>query len=104
MKRRDFLSGAAAVAGLALTRPAFARKSGATALSHKERIDKALLGQEVDRPPYTFYYHYAKPTAQLEAEARRLGVWKLLPKSESQALLSAVRDLLNPEMEVRLAS
>jgi len=69
MKRRDFLSGAAAVAGLALTRPAFARKSGATALSHKERIDKALLGQEVDRPPYTFYYHYAKPTAQLEAEA-----------------------------------
>src|ERR1041385_4712178 len=36
-------------------------------------------------------------SAQLEAEARRLGVWKLLPKSESQALLSAVRDLLNPD-------
>jgi uroporphyrinogen decarboxylase len=69
MKRRDFLSGAAAVAGLALTKPAFARKSGSAALSHKERVDKALLGQEVDRPPYTFYYHYVKPTAQLEAEA-----------------------------------
>lgn len=70
MRRRDFLSGAAAVAGLtAISRPTFARKSGSSVLSHKERVDKALLGQEVDRPPFTFYYHYAKPTAQLEAEA-----------------------------------
>jgi hypothetical protein len=26
-----------------------------------------LLGQDVDRPPYTFYHHYARPTAQVEA-------------------------------------
>jgi uroporphyrinogen decarboxylase len=70
MKRRDFLSqAAAAAAGLALSKTTFARKSGSSALSHKQRVDKALRGQEVDRPPYTFYYHYAKRTAQLEAEA-----------------------------------
>lgn len=71
MKRRDFLSGsAAAVAGLTLAKPAFARRaqSGSSGLSHKERVDKALLGQEVDRPPYTFYRHYGRPTAQLEAQ------------------------------------
>ena len=37
-------------------------------MSHKERVDKALLGQDVDRPPYTFYRHYGRPTAQLEAQ------------------------------------
>ena len=70
MKRRDFLSGAAAAAaaGFALSKPAFARKSGSSLLSHKERVDKALLGQDVDRPPYTFYRHYGRPTAQLEAQ------------------------------------
>src|ERR1700742_360013 len=68
MKRRNFLSGAAAVAGLALSTPAFAKKSGSSALSHKERVDKALRGQKVDRPPYTFYRHYGRPTAQLEAQ------------------------------------
>ncbi len=68
MRRRDFLSGAAAAAGLALSKPAFARKSGSPALSHKDRVDKALAGQDVDRPPYTFYRHYGRPTAQLEAQ------------------------------------
>jgi len=68
MKRRDFLSGAVAAAGLTLSMPSFARKSGSPLLSHKERVDRALLGQDVDRPPYTFYHHYARPTAQLEAQ------------------------------------
>jgi uroporphyrinogen decarboxylase len=68
MKRRDFLSGAAAAAGLALSKPTFARKSGSSPLSHKDRVDKALAGQEVDHPPYTFYRHYGRPTAQLEAQ------------------------------------
>jgi uroporphyrinogen decarboxylase len=71
MKRRDFLSSAAcaaAVAGLGLSKPAYARKSGSPVLSHKERVDKALAGQQVDRPPYTFYRHYDSPTAQLEAQ------------------------------------
>ncbi len=68
MKRRDFLSGAATTAALALSKPAFAGKSGPAALSHKERVDRTLLGQEVDRPPFTFYRHYGRPTAQLEAQ------------------------------------
>jgi uroporphyrinogen decarboxylase len=68
MNRRNFLSGAAAVAGLALSKPSFASKSGSSPLTHKERVDRALLGQDVDRPPYTFYHHYKRATAQLEAQ------------------------------------
>ena len=63
MNRRGFLSGAVATAGFALSRSGFERKSGSSLLSHKERVDRALLGQDVDRPPYTFYHHYARPTA-----------------------------------------
>src|ERR1700742_1116342 len=68
INRRDFLLGAAVAGGLALANSAYAKKSGATVLSHKERVDKALRGQKVDRPPYTFYRHYGRPTAQLEAQ------------------------------------
>lgn len=71
MKRRDFLSGAAAAAattGFALSKPASARKSGSPALTCKDRVDRALLGKDVDRPPFTFYRHYGRPTAQLEAQ------------------------------------
>src|SRR5277367_2440216 len=68
MKRRDFLSGAVAAAGFTLSMSGFAPKSGSSPLSHKQRVDRALLGQDLDRPPYTFYHHYARPTAQLEAQ------------------------------------
>jgi len=68
MNRRDFLSAAVGAAGFALSSPSFARKSGSSLLSYKDRVDRALLGQDVDRPPYTFYHHYARLTAQLEAQ------------------------------------
>ena len=68
MNRRDFLSGAVAAAGLVLSKPAIGSKSGTSLLGHKERVDRALLGKDVDRPPYTFYHHYKRPTAQLEAQ------------------------------------
>jgi uroporphyrinogen decarboxylase len=70
MNRRDFLSSAvtAAAGGFALSMSGIERKSGSSPLTHKERVDRALLGQDVDRPPYTFYHHYARPTAQLEAQ------------------------------------
>jgi uroporphyrinogen decarboxylase len=68
MNRRDFLSGAVTAAGFALSKPSFGRKSGSSPLGHKERVDRALLGQDVDRPPYTFYHHYKRATAQLEAQ------------------------------------
>jgi uroporphyrinogen decarboxylase len=68
MNRRNFLSAAAATATLTLTRPVFANKAGTSALSHKERVDRALGGEDLDRPPFTFYHHYKRPTAQLEAQ------------------------------------
>lgn len=66
MNRRSFLRSSAAITtGLALSRPAF---PDTTALTHKARVDRALNGQDVDRPPFTFYLHYKRPTAQLEAQ------------------------------------
>jgi len=49
----QFLSAAAATASLALAKPSFGTKAAST-LNHKERVDRALLGQDVDRPPFTF--------------------------------------------------
>ena len=68
MNRRNFLAAAASTAGLALAKPVFGRKAGSPTLSHKERVDRALRGQDLDRPPFTFYHHYKRPTAQLEAQ------------------------------------
>jgi hypothetical protein len=68
MNRRSFLRSATITASLALTRPAFGIVTGKTSLSHKERVDRALGGKDVDRPPFTFYHHYKRPTAQLEAQ------------------------------------
>jgi uroporphyrinogen decarboxylase len=67
LDRRRFLSILAATAGLALAKPSFAKKAAST-LNHKERVDRALLGQDVDRPPFTFYHHFKRPTARLEAQ------------------------------------
>jgi len=68
MNRRNFLSATAAAAALALTKPLFAGGAASSGLSHKERVDRALRGQDLDRPPFTFYHHYKRPTAQLEAQ------------------------------------
>jgi uroporphyrinogen-III decarboxylase len=66
MNRRTFLrSAAATTASLALSRPSL---SDTGKLTHKQRVDRALAGQDVDRPPFTFYLHYKRPTAQLEAQ------------------------------------
>src|SRR3984957_19383042 len=67
MNRRTFLHSAAATAGLALAKPLLGKTTPAT-LSHKERVDRALSGQDLDRPPFTFYHHYKRPTPQLEAQ------------------------------------
>jgi uroporphyrinogen-III decarboxylase len=65
MNRRAFLRSAAATS-LAFAHPAFS--AGVNKLTHKERVDRALNGQDVDRPPFTFYLHYKRSTAQLEAQ------------------------------------
>jgi len=63
--RRQFL-----IRGTAATVAAFVPKAFAkpAALTHKERVDRALAGKDLDRPPFTFYHHYKRPTAQLEAQ------------------------------------
>src|SRR5215469_1974051 len=68
MNRREFLSYAAIAGGTLLTKQVLAAKSEAAKLSRKERVDRALRGQDVDRPPFTFYHHYKRPTAQEEAQ------------------------------------
>jgi uroporphyrinogen decarboxylase len=65
MNRRQFISAAAAAAAMAVV-PSSSIASAP--LSHKERVDRALRGEEVDRPPFSLWHHYKRPTAQLEAQ------------------------------------
>jgi uroporphyrinogen decarboxylase len=67
MNRRKFLS-SSVTAGLAATARGFAIGTDSAHLNHKERVDRALRGEDVDRPPFTFYHHYKRPTARLEAQ------------------------------------
>jgi uroporphyrinogen decarboxylase len=39
-------------------------------LNHKERVDRALKGLEVDRPPFTFWYHFGLEKHPGEHHAR----------------------------------
>jgi uroporphyrinogen decarboxylase len=39
-------------------------------LNHKERVDRALQGLEVDRPPFTFWYHFGLEKHPGERHAR----------------------------------
>ena len=64
MLRRNFLL---SVAG-ASAAPAFLR---AAELSHIDRVDRALAGKELDRPPFTFWHHFGLPTPE-EHAARTL--------------------------------
>jgi len=59
MLRREFLMYAAAA-----TTP---RAFGRSALSSKERVDRALAGQDVDRPPFTFWHHFGLKAAAAHA-------------------------------------
>src|SRR5215467_7784557 len=59
MLRREFLMCAAAA-----TTP---RAFGRSALSSKERVDRALAGQDVDRPPFTFWHHFGLKAAAAHA-------------------------------------
>ncbi len=68
MNRRRLLRSIAATSGLALTRSAFPFRSTTSPLTHKERVDRALRGQNVDRPPFTFYRHYKEQSARQEAQ------------------------------------
>jgi uroporphyrinogen decarboxylase len=64
MLRRCFLMASAAAA-------ARATGKAASELSHKERVDRALDGRDVDRPPFSFWHHFGLKTAE-EHAARTL--------------------------------
>jgi uroporphyrinogen decarboxylase len=63
MLRRNFLFSTAAAAATAL-RPVF----GAASLDRKTRVDRALRGEDVDRPPFTLWHHFGLKTAEAHAE------------------------------------
>jgi uroporphyrinogen decarboxylase len=65
LNRRQFIS--AMAAATAMTAIPISRASSAR-LTHKERVDRALRGEEVDRPPFSLWHHYKRPTAELEAQ------------------------------------
>ena len=65
LNRRQFISAMAAATAMTAVPSCFA---SSTRLSHKERVDRALRGEDVDRPPFSFWHHYKRPTAQLEAQ------------------------------------
>jgi len=59
MLRRHFLYSVAAVA---------APLRGGTALTRKERVDRALKGADLDRPPFTLWHHFGLKTAREHAD------------------------------------
>jgi NAD(P)-dependent dehydrogenase (short-subunit alcohol dehydrogenase family) len=69
MNRRNFLLSAAGVAALALTKSSLAGTAGTTAMMHKERVDRTLRGQDVDRPPFTFYLRARLPIRRVVGPA-----------------------------------
>jgi uroporphyrinogen decarboxylase len=65
MLRREFLISAATAA--VASRPVF----GAALITRKKRVDRALKGADLDRPPFTLWHHFRLKTAE-EHAARTL--------------------------------
>ena len=65
MNRRQFISAMGAGGAMTAVPALFASPAR---LSHKERVDRALRGEDVDRPPFSMWHHYKRPTAELEAQ------------------------------------
>jgi uroporphyrinogen decarboxylase len=61
--RRQFLLGAAA--GLAAAPALLAHRT----LTKKERVDRALTGSDVDRPPFSFWHHFNLHDPEAHAQA-----------------------------------
>ncbi len=43
-------------------------RSGAASLNSTERVDRALTGSDVDRPPFSFWHHFGLKTPEAHAE------------------------------------
>jgi uroporphyrinogen decarboxylase len=59
--RREFLAQTLAVPALLA--------SGSPGLNHKERVDLALSGKNLDRPPFSFWHHFGLQTPEEHAKA-----------------------------------
>jgi uroporphyrinogen decarboxylase len=68
MNRRQFISAMGAVTAMTAMTAVPSSLASPARLSHKERIDRALRGEDVDRPPFSIWHHYKRPTAELEAQ------------------------------------
>jgi hypothetical protein len=76
INRRRLLLSAAATAGVALARPVLAEAAGQNQLTRKERVDRALAGRDVDRPPFTHWHHFEPQTPEEHAKATLEYHWK----------------------------
>jgi uroporphyrinogen-III decarboxylase len=43
--------------------------AASSALTHRQRVDRALKGGDVDRPPFTFWHHFGLTTPEAHAKA-----------------------------------
>jgi uroporphyrinogen decarboxylase len=76
MNRRSFLISAAVAAGVAAAKPILGQVAGRNSLSRKERVDRALAGRDVDRPPFTHWHHFGPQTSEVHAKATLDYHWK----------------------------
>jgi uroporphyrinogen decarboxylase len=74
--RRSFLVSAAAFACTSIAQPILGQVAGQKPLSRKERVDRALAGRDVDRPPFTHWHHFGPQTAEVHAKATLDYHWK----------------------------
>ena len=64
ISRRDFLRASAVATAAPLL--------SAGTLTHKQRVDRAMEGQDVDRVPFTFWHHFGLETPEAHAAAKAL--------------------------------
>jgi hypothetical protein len=76
MNRRSFLVSAAVAAGAAVAQPILGQVAGRKPLTRKERVDRALAGRDVDRPPFTHWHHFGPQAPEVHAQATLDYHWK----------------------------
>ena len=76
INRRSFLLSAASTAALTLAQPVLGKVTGRNPLTRKERVDRALAGRDVDRPPFTHWHHFGPQTPEVHAKATLDYHWK----------------------------
>jgi hypothetical protein len=76
ISRRNFLVSFAAATAIAVAQPVLGKVASRTPLTRKERVDRALAGQDVDRPPFTHWHHFGLQTPEEHAEAALDYHWK----------------------------